>query len=137
MGYTGLLNRRGYISQVMTSNTPPLLVHTLCSPSSIMHLHILPLKITAFDLKHLSFAVMQQNIIQSHSFDPAADYVTNFLYSLCPYFSLCFIQFHLSKTQRGFQGINCSHVFLSNLFFPTTANNLLASCPTLIHSPQS
>lgn len=47
--------------------------------SSIMHLHIPPLKITAFDLKHLLFALMQQNIIQSHSFDPAVDYVTNFL----------------------------------------------------------
>lgn len=42
--------------------------------------HILPAQISAFDPKHLSFALMQQSIIPSHSFDPAVDYITNLLY---------------------------------------------------------
>lgn len=106
--------------------------HTLCSSSSIMHVHILLLKITAFDLKHLSFSMMQQNIIKSHSFDLAVDYITNFLLFFLFLCSRSFIQFYPSKTQRGFQGIKESNVFRSNLFFPTNANNSSSPCHKFI-----
>lgn len=81
-----------------------------------MHVHILLLKITAFDLKHLSFSMMQLNIIKSHSFDPAVDYITNFIFFFR--LSLFFSQFHpvssQQGTERGFQGIDESRVIPHN-----------------------
>lgn len=88
--------------------------HTLCSPYSIMHLHILLLKITAFDLNHLSFPLMQQNIIQSHSFDPAVDYVTNLLYSSVPIF------LSISSSFISAKHMGASGELTAAMYFPTT-----------------
>lgn len=91
--------------------------HTLCSPYSIMHLHILLLKITAFDLEHLSFPLMQQNIIQSHSFDPAVDYVTNLLYSSVPIFLSISSSFISAKHMGASRELTAAMYFWTTFFF--------------------